>query len=70
MGFHFALFCYASEQLGRGVQGTQAESLLKYWGMSWSVGANFAALIILLVAVTVLGYLALVTLKYQRQMRR
>eukprot|EP00884_Botryococcus_braunii_P016094 jgi/Botrbrau1/3168/Bobra.37_2s0003.2 len=52
------------------LKGTQAQSLLKFWGMTWSLAANFAGLSILAVLSTVLGYLAILNLKRQRQMRR
>eukprot|EP00884_Botryococcus_braunii_P002264 jgi/Botrbrau1/12038/Bobra.0293s0014.1 len=48
---------------------TQAQSLLKYWGMTWSLEANIIALIILAIVTTVIGYFMAVALKLQRQMR-
>eukprot|EP00884_Botryococcus_braunii_P016110 jgi/Botrbrau1/3182/Bobra.37_2s0012.1 len=52
------------------VKGTPQESLLKFWGMTWSVPANFAGLSILSFLCAILGYVAILTLKYRRQIRR
>lgn len=53
-----------------GLQKTQAQSLLKYWGMTWSLQANIIALVTLSVVTIVVGYFMAVALKMQRQMRR
>lgn len=48
---------------------TQAQSLLKYWGMTWSLEANIIGLIVLSIVFTAVGYFMAVALKLQRQMR-
>lgn len=52
------------------VQGTAANSMLKFLGFNWDLVPNFVALVILLFCSSAAGYVTILYLKHNRQMRK